>query len=150
MNNYTFGFSLTGLTLYVLQLLPNLIWLLVPPANNILAKNSAIWPALNMLEKVCGILTVALLILLINKGGQRNSNFYLGLAMIFLLGYYLAWIFYYKGIVSPLVLIVGIAAMPPLYFLLVGVWLRNYVALIPGVVFGVVHVVITCLNFLKP
>lgn len=149
MKNYVFGFSLMGLILYALQLLPNIIWMLAPPANNALTKNSSAYPILNIIEQVFGIMTVALLILLINKDGGRNSNLYIGLAILFLVVYYIAWIFYYKGVVSPCLLITGIAAMPPLYFLFVGLWMKNYISLIPCVIFGVTHIAITWSNYLK-
>jgi hypothetical protein len=149
MRSYALGFSLVGLMFYALQLLPNIIWMLAPPANNVLAKNSSPYPILNLIEFVCGITTVALLILLNNQGGGRNSNLYLGLAILFLLGYYIAWVFYYQGGVSPWLFIVGIAAMPPLYFLFVGLWMNNYVALIPCIIFGVTHITITCGTYLK-
>lgn len=74
MKNYVLGFSLMGLILYALQLLPNIIWMLAPPANNVLTENSSAYPILNIIEQVFGIMTVALLILLINKSGGRNSN----------------------------------------------------------------------------
>lgn len=149
MKNYVLGFSLKGLILYALQLLPNIIWMLAPPVNNVLMENSSVYPILNIIEHIFGIMTVALLILLINKNGMRNSNLYIGLAILFLVGYYIAWIFYYKGVVSPWLLIIGIAAMPPLYFLLAGLWMKNYVVLIPCVIFGVTHITITCTNYLK-
>lgn len=149
MKNYKFGFSPTGLILYALQLLPNIIWMLVPPANNILAENTSAYPILNIIEQAFGITTVAMLILLINKGGGKNSKLYIELAILFLAGYYIAWIFYYIGVASPWLLIIGIAAMPPLYFLFVGLWMRNYAVLIPCVIFGVAHITITCSNYLK-
>ncbi|AEG18215.1 hypothetical protein [Methanobacterium paludis] len=149
MINYVFGFSLMGLILYALQLFPNIIWMLAPPVNNVLTKNSSAYPILNIIERVFGIMTVALLILLINKGGGINSSIYIGLAILFLVGYYIAWIFYYKGVVSPWLLIIGLAAMPPLYFLFVGLWMENYVVLIPCVIFGITHIKITCSNYLK-
>lgn len=149
MNRYVFGFSLIGLILYALQLLPNIFWLLTPPANNVLAENSSAYQVFNIIEQVFGIMTVALLILLINKDGGRSSSLYVGLAILFLAGYYSAWIFYYQGVVSPWLLIIGIAAMPPLYFFFVGLWLENYIALIPCAIFGVTHIAVTCTNYLK-
>lgn len=149
MRNYIFGFSLIGFILYILQLFPNIIWMLIPPTNNVLMGNSSIYPILNIIEQVFGIMTVALLILLINKGGKSNRKLYIILAILFLAGYYAAWILYYKGMVSPWLLIIGLAAMPPLYFLFVGLWMRNYVVLIPCVVFGVTHIAITCSNYLR-
>lgn len=138
-----------GFILYILQLFPNIIWMLIPPTNNVLMGNSSIYPILNIIEQVFGIMTVALLILLINKGGKSNRKLYIILAILFLAGYYAAWILYYKGMVSPWLLIIGLAAMPPLYFLFVGLWMRNYVVLIPCVVFGVTHIAITCSNYLR-
>ncbi|MFC3749581.1 hypothetical protein [Paenibacillus sp. GCM10012306] len=149
MKNYVLGFSLTGLLLYALQLLPNIVWMLSPPANNVLTKNSSVYPILNITEQVFGIMTVALLILLINKSSERNSAIYLGLALLFLIGYYIAWVLYYNGVVAPWLLIIGIAAMPPLYFFFVGLWMKNYVVLIPSVIFGIAHIVITSSNYLK-
>jgi hypothetical protein len=149
MRNYGFGFSLTGLILYALQLCPNIVWMLAPPANNALAGNSSAYPILTITERVFGIITVALLILLINKSGGKNSSLYIGLAILFLMGYYGAWIFYYRGVVSPWLLIIGIAAMPPLYFLFAGLWLKNYTILAPCIIFGVAHITITCSNYLN-
>lgn len=123
--------------------------MLIPPTNNVLMENSSVYPILNIIEQVFGIMTVALLILLINKGGKSNRKLYIILAILFLAGYYAAWILYYKGMVSPWLLIIGLAAMPPLYFLFVGLWMRNYVVLIPCVVFGVTHIAITCSNYLR-
>lgn len=147
--NYELGFSLTGLILYALQLFPNIIWKIAPPVNDVLNKNSSTRPTLNNIEQVFGILTVVLLIFLINTGVGIYSNFYIGLAIIFLIGYYIAWILYYKGLVNPWLLIIGIAAMPPLYFLFIGFWLNNFVMIIPCIIFGVTHITITYSNYLK-
>ena len=130
MKNYVFGFSLTGLILYVLQLFPNIIWMLIPPANNVLVKNSSLYPILN-------------------KKGEKNSGIYIGLAIIFLAGYYISWIFYYQGVVSPWLLIIGLAAMPPLYFLFVGLWMKNYIVILPCIIFEIAHIAITCSNYLN-
>jgi len=91
MGKYRFGFSITGLVLYALQLLPNILWMLAPPANDMLAANSSPYPIFNILEQVFGILTVVLLVLLINKAGGRNSRRHIALAALFLAGYYIAW-----------------------------------------------------------
>jgi hypothetical protein len=149
MKDHGFGFSLTGLILYALQLLPNIIWVLRRPANDVLAKNSSPYQILNVIEHVFGVMTVVLLVLLISKGGGRNSSIYLDLAILFLVGYYVAWVLYYRGVVSPWLLIAGLAGMPPLYFFFAGLWMKNYVALIPCVIFGIAHVAITCSTYLK-
>ena len=149
MGYYRWGFSLLGLGVYALQLLPNIIWMMAPPVNNVLIKNNSPYPILNILEQACGILTVAVLISVINPKNIKGSGLYFSLSMLFILGYYTAWFFYYKGFVNPWLLIVGIAAMPPLYFASSALWLGNYIALIPCTVFGVVHVAITSATYLK-
>lgn len=146
---YKLGFSLRGIVIYMLQLLPNIIWMLIPPVNDILAENNSAYPVFNIIEHVFGIVTVAVLILLVNKGSERKKRVkYIGLAAVFLTGYYISWIFYYTGVVSPWILVAGIAGMPPLYFLFAGLWLENYAAVIPCVIFGITHVAITCSNYL--
>ncbi|AWB42966.1 hypothetical protein DCC85_01125 [Paenibacillus sp. CAA11] len=149
MSNYSLKFSLLGLLVYALQLLPNIIWKLAPPANNVLTKNSSPYNILNIIEGLFGMITVILMIVLISKGEGKSSSLYIWLAIIFLAAYYISWIFYYSGVVSPWLLILGIAAMPPLYFFFAGLWMRNYVLLVPCAIFGVVHILITCSTYLK-
>ncbi|WP_419884512.1 hypothetical protein [Paenibacillus sp. B-A-8] len=90
MMNYGFQFSLKGFLLYALQLLPNIIWMLMPPANNVLTENSSVYKILNIIEGMFGVLTVILMIVLINKGEGSNSNLYIGLAIMFLAAYYIS------------------------------------------------------------
>ena len=93
IGGYVITFSLAGLLLYALQLLPNIIWLAIPPANNVLKHNSSPHAVLNLVEQVFGIATVALLIIVINRPGTegRNSAWLLISAVVFLAGYYAAW-----------------------------------------------------------
>ncbi|AWV31584.1 hypothetical protein MHH60_32265 [Paenibacillus sp. FSL H7-0716] len=150
MIKYGFQFSLKGLLLYTLQLLPNIIWMLVPPANNVLTGNSSTHKTLNIIEGLFGVLTVILMVVLINKGEGSNSNLYIGLAVLFLAAYYISWMLYYNGVVAPWLLILGIASMPPLYFFFVGLWMKNYLLLVPCAIFGITHILITSMNFLRP
>lgn len=148
--SYTFGFSPVGLLLYLLQALPNILWMFSPPKHNVLAKNSSSVPFFNWIEHVFGVLTVVLLVLLVNKDGGSNGILFIGLAILFLAGYYVSWLFYYKGAVNPWLLIIGLAGMPPFYFLCIAIWMKNYIAVISCVIFGAAHIAITCKNYLKP
>ncbi len=149
LGGYVIAFSLTGLFLYALQLLPNIIWLVAPPANDVLKHNSSPHAALNLVEQVFGIATVALLIVVIRRPGTQghNSAWLLLGAGVFLAGYYAAWVLYYRGNVWSWLLVVGIAAMPPLYYFFVASWMKDYLALVPCVVFGIAHVTITWSNY---
>lgn len=147
--SYTFGFSPICLLLYLLQALPNIAWILSPPENNVLAKNRSSVPLFNWVEHVFGILTVALLVLLVNEDGGKSSILFIALALLFLAGYYVSWLFYYKGVVNPWLLVIGLAGMPPFYFLCIAIWMKNYVAVISCIIFGAAHIAITCKNYLK-
>ena len=151
IGTYVIAFSLAGLLLYALQLLPNIIWLAMPPANDVLKRNSSPHAALNLVEQVFGIATVALLIIVISRAGTegRNSSWLLLCAAVFLGAYYAAWVLYYHGNVSPWLLVLGIAAMPPLYYFFVASWMKDYLALVPCVIFGVAHVAITWSNYVR-
>lgn len=91
--------------------------MLVPPANNVLTRNSSVHKILNIIEGLFGVLTVILMVVLINKGEGSNSNLYIGLAVLFLADYYISWILYYNGVVAPWLLILGIACMLAFVFL---------------------------------
>jgi hypothetical protein len=149
VGGYAIAFSVTGLLLCALQLLPNIIWLAVPPANDVLKHNSSPHASLNLVEQVFGIATVALLIIVITGAGTegRNSSWLLVCAAVFLVGYYVAWVLYCRGNVSTWLLVVGIAAMPPLYYFFVAGWMKDYLALAPCVIFGIAHVAITWSNY---
>jgi hypothetical protein len=149
VTNYTFGFSLTGLVIYLLQLAPNIVWLLRPPASNPMSRNSSPHQLLNAIEHVCGIAIVALLILVVNKTAvpALADTPSLILAALLILGYYASWILYYRGVVAPWLLVFGLAALPPLYFLCAGLWLENYLVVILSIPFLAAHVYITYANF---
>lgn len=150
MKNYKFGFSLKCLLLYLLQLFPNIIWMLFPPENDILAGNSASYEIFNDNEHIFGILTIAILILVMNKSSKKTkyTNIFKGLAFLCLAGYYISWVFYLSGAASPWLLVLGIAGMVPFYFFFIGLWQKNYLVLIPCIIFAITHIAITCSNYL--
>lgn len=141
------GFSPGGLLAFVLVMLPNLLWLLAPPPSDPLAANSAPSALLELLEHASQWVLVATLVLLVNRGKGRSSRVFLFAAALPLVGYYALWAAYYAGM-SPAWLLLGLAVLPPLFFCLVSVWLRNWAALLPAVVFGIAHLAVTCFNYL--
>jgi hypothetical protein len=145
---YAVAISVTGLIVY-LQLVPNIVWLARPPANDVLEHNTSTHAALNLTEQAFGIATVALLIIMVSRVGTRGHNtvWLLVAAGVFLVTYYAAWVLYYRGNVSGWLLVLGIAAMPPLYFFCAAAWMKNYVALVPCAVFGMAHVTITWASY---
>jgi len=122
-----------------------------PPANDVLKHNSSPHAVLNLIEQVFGIATVTLLIIVIRKVGTGGTNgqWLLLCAAGFLAAYYLSWVLYYRGDVSPWLLVLGIAAMPPLYYFFVASWMKDYLALVPCTIFGIAHVAITWSNYVR-
>jgi hypothetical protein len=149
VKDYGIGFSLKGLVAFMLVMVPNIIWMIVPPPNNPIAGNNAPSPLLESVLVISQATMIALLIMLIPRGKRagQGTNIFTGLASICLAGYYGSWIAYYAGIAHPWIL-VGMAALPSVYFIAVGLWLQNYVSLVPSVVFAITHTAITCFNFL--
>ncbi|MFC4322999.1 hypothetical protein [Litchfieldia salsa] len=149
MKKYRFGFSLNGFIVFLLAIVPNIIWVIVPPTNNPIAGNSASIPIFDIVVHVSQFIMILLLISVIRKESKNKKyiRVYIGLASFCLAGYYALWISYYAGILSPWIY-VGLAVLPSIYFISAELWLKNYVAIIPSVVFGLTHILITCSNVL--
>jgi len=67
-------------------------------------------------------------------------------AFIALAGYYGLYVAYYMG-VTTLAVLLGMAALPPICFVLVAIYQGNYLALAAGLAFGAVHVSLTYSKF---
>jgi len=147
---YRAGFSLKGFVCAFLAMLPNVIWAIIPPANDILAENSVEIPLLDLLMNICRIALIALLVLVLNnkeEKGKKAQGFLLSMAVC-LLVYYVSWVMFYKGVANPWVFIIGLATAPSLYFVFLAIWLKNNPALFPAVVFAVAHITIIAIGFL--
>ena len=66
---------------------------------------------------------------------------------IMLIFYYGLWILYFTGNANSIIFL-GMAVLPVVYFILAEIWLQNYLAIIPTVLFGIVHVINTYLSIL--
>ena len=148
MKQYKIGFSVKGLISFVAVMLPNIIWMVAPPANDILAGNSAENPFFDAVLNICRWLTVFALAFVINKNEKESkySKFFIA-AVVCLSVYYISWILYYCGSANPWLFVAGLAAAPSLYFIFVALWLKNYPAILPSAIFAVIHVTVTFLNY---
>jgi hypothetical protein len=139
-------FSPLGLLVVVLQQIPGIIWALHPPKLDPFAKNSGTW-LVELLEKTFGIATLVFVVVVPTSGTMppmmrallRSGTF------LVLAAYYLFYIQYYRGVTAWPVLL-GMAAFPPLLFVLVALSQGNWLASLTGVVFGIVHVGLTYRN----
>ena len=142
-----FRFSLVGLVVVVLQQVPGIVWAIHPPQIDPFARNSGTLP-IEILEKAFGIATVLLLVVVPATVPilPRMRPLFLGGTVAVLAAYYLFYVLYYLGFTS-LAILLGMAAFPPVCFLLVALYQDNYLALITSLVFGAVHIGLTYANF---
>jgi len=140
-------FSLAGLVVVVLQQAPGIVWAIHPPKIDPFARNSGTLPV-EILEKTFGIATVLLLVVVPATVSilPTMKPLVLGGAFVVLAAYYLFYGLYYLGFTS-LPILLGMAACPPVCFLLVALYQDNHLALITSLVFGAVHFGLTYANF---
>lgn len=121
LKRFGIGLSLYGLAAFVLQELPYLPWLLWPPQDNPLAGNEPANLPLGILEQAGGVLTIALLLLILRRDRVR-PDFKSGLfwsALLCLLAYYVCWGCYFAGVTDPWLIVAGLSATVPLYYFFV-------------------------------
>jgi len=140
-------FSLAGLVVVVLQQAPGIVRAMHPPGIDPFAKNSGTLPV-EILEKTFGIATILLLVVVPATASMFPTlrPLVLGGAFVVLATYYLFYVLYYLGFTS-LPILLGMAAFPPVCFLLAALHQGNYLALITSLIFGAVHVGLTYANF---
>lgn len=146
----TFAFSWRGLVAFCLQELPYLFWLIRPPVNDPLRENEPTTVLLKLLEAGGGILTVALLLLLVPKTKDKLSNpVFLWVAGLLLLFYYVSWGFYLAGKASGLLIVFGLTVPVPLFYFFVSLYLQNGWAALASSFFLFGHTWSNVLNFLS-
>lgn len=143
--DYYFGFSWKGLIVFLLPMIPNVFYFLIP-ASGVSGNNANSHLILDVLEHGSQAIFIFLLVFFISKQASEMLCPYTIGAAIMLISYYVLWIFYFTGSVN-LVILLGMAVLPVVYFVLVEIWLHNYLAIIPTALFGIVHVIITYMDY---
>ena len=144
--DYKFGFNLSALILIVIILLPNIIWGFVPAQNDILRADSKT-EILDIFATVFQVMLLAALCILQNKGAKtlRLSPFLIICAVTCVL-YCICWILYYCAVVH-ITVIIGLCVFPCISFAFFAIDRKNYAALIPIVIFTILHFTSTAINF---
>lgn len=140
------GFSPVGLLVVVLQQIPGIVWALRPPKRDPFAKNSGTWLA-EILEKTFGVATLVLVVVVLvsTPVSPVFGTLFRAGAFLVLVAYYVFYIQYFRGRTAWPVLF-GMSACPPSSFVLIALSQGNLLAIITGVVFGIVHVGLTYNN----
>ncbi len=147
IKSYKFGFNISAAVIFVLIMLPNFIWFLVPAQNDIL-RNETSTQVLDVFATVFQIIMLAVLCLIKNVDAHKiKISLFMILSASFGLFYYICWILYYSGVVHGIVLL-GLCIFPCCSFLFYGIDRKNYIAFVPISVFTVLHLISTIINFL--
>ena len=139
-------FSPAGLLVAVLQQIPGIVWALRPPPDDPFAQNSGT-ALVEVLEKTFGIGTLLLVVVVLASVPVPSVVTRLCLAGSFfvLAAYYAFYVQYFRGLTAWPILL-GMAAFPPLSFVLIAISQGNWPATVSGIVFGIVHVGLTYKN----
>ena len=146
MKEYKIKFSIKGFLAFVLIMIPNIIWMIIPPSNDFLASNSSDIVVLNVLMTISQWIMIALLMILVRKTEVSSSSHIYKLICIVCLGiYYISWVFYYMNIMNQ-IMFLGMAVIPCSFFIIFIIWQKIYLVLVPAIIFAVLHIGITFSN----
>ena len=144
LGEYKLGFSWIGFLAFIIPMIPNIIWAILPSVENGITDMKAPYPWIDQVMQICRTMMIICLILLIHQKGVIKSGLRpLSILVIgCLVTYFMAWAFYFSGRISPLT-ILSLAVFPCMYFMGVAIILRNIPALIFSVIFAICHIGVT-------
>ena len=142
---YSFGFSWKGLLLIMLLMIPNALFALLP---NLIPRSQSVKDhlPLDIIEHGTRAIYIALFIVLRPQREVIIKKGYIISLIMLLLGYYSLWLGLLAGNHSFIVLL-GMAIVPVIYLIIAELWLNIYPAILSTVIFGIIHVIITYIDF---
>ena len=131
--------------LFAAIMLPNIYWFAVPAPNDIL-RGASVTPTIDGVGSVFQVLMIGLLCFLKNTtAGKRTKNLWIVATCYGI--YCAAWIAYYRGIVTPVV-ILALCLAPSLAFGFYAAGRKNCPAQIFLAGFTICHLIYGIVNFL--
>lgn len=147
LKKYKIGFDIWGALLFLIIMIPNFVWFVVPAPNDILRAKS-ITETVDTAASVCQVLMIAALCIFRNRESKKLciTPFIIMTAVCYFL-YVASWIAYYNGMVNAVV-ILSLTILPCLAFLSFAIDRKNGIALIPISIFTICHLVYGVVNFI--
>lgn len=144
---YTLGFDFWGLLLFLLVMLPNIVWFAVPAPEDVL-RTESVTPVIDAVASVLQILTVAGICFVVNKArGKLRFSPLVVATMGCIVFYYFGWVLYYAGVVGSGVIL--LLTLPPCAaFVLFAADRRNLPAVLAATGFSVCHLLFGIINFI--
>lgn len=147
LSEHKFGFDIYAAALFLIIMLPNIIWFFVPAPNDILRDESKT-EILDIFATVFQVLTLATLCAIKNTTANKlRISPCVIISATSCLAYCIAWIMYYCGIANGDIF-VCLCLFPCAAFMLYAIDRKNLIAIIPITVFTVLHFTSTAINFL--
>ena len=152
-----FGFSVIGLVIFLVPMLINIVYFLLPPVDEKKDGESRKQKEerkenriLSMIESGSRIAYAIAICCLVSKAEISYRSPLLYVSIVFLILYYIVWIRYFIGgrkmrLLGSSFLFVPmpLAIFPVLYFLFAALWVHNYYAMGVMILFGIAHNVIS-------
>lgn len=144
---YKIGFDIWGLVLFLIIMIPNLIWFAVPAPNDILRTESKT-EIIDTIASVFQVIMVGSLCVIINKEREKiRLSPLIICAIVCCLIYFSCWVLYYNEIVNAAVII--LLEIPPCAaFLFFALDRKNYIAVTPIIIFAACHLTFGIVNFI--
>jgi hypothetical protein len=143
--NYFCGVWPAGCAFFLIQELPYAVMPFLSLPANVLMEMEIGRPVFEIMEKIFGVLTVVLLVLLVNGkserfpfGTWRDKSFFI-FAMLFLSAYFTGWYFYFTGHQSVALILSLLVAPPPLYYMSLGLWKKHCPLVVVSAIFLIFH-----------
>lgn len=147
LKKYRPGFDIWALLLFLIIMIPNIIWFIFPAPNDILREE----PATVVLDTISSIFQVLMLICLFIVNNKEKSKFRISelikCVIECCLLYFLCWILYYLGFVY-FGVVLGMAIFPCLAFFIFALDRKNIIAAVPVLIFSVCHITYAVINYL--
>jgi hypothetical protein len=139
------GFSWKGIVIFLLPMLPNILFfILKDPNGSRVVMNHHFF--LDIIEHGSQGIFIVLLIFIVNKKESPTFCVYTIFMAILLLSYYGLWVAYFT-VGSNFFMLMSMAVFPMVYFILAEMWLHNLIAIVPTLIFGVIHIMITYIDY---
>lgn len=154
VKNQYFGLWLIGILLFAVQEIPYMIMPLFHLETNPVMEMPTNSLFLDVCEKIFGVLSVAVMIFIVNKESKlfspqtKNEIAFFSVATGLILLNFVGWILYFCGLQSVTVMIIFIFALPPLYYLFIGAWRKNFFLIAVAGLFFIVHLSNAFVNLL--
>lgn len=151
-NNQYLGFWILGLLLFLIQEIPYLVMPLFKLETNPIMNMPESSVYLNVCEKVLGSVCIAAMTLIVHKDAKffsvksEKELLFFCIAIGILLLNFAGWLLYFTGHQSITIIMLFIVALPPLYYVFIGLWRSNIILTVTGCIFLIVHFVHTLGN----